>query len=81
MTRITIELPEDLASQAKAAGLLGSKQVLSIFRESLRAAARSNLFAQLDVIHRGDAAELSQAQEDLVQEAKLEARRRARNDH
>jgi hypothetical protein len=41
MTSITIELPVDIANQARAAGLLGSQQLMSIFRESLRAAARA----------------------------------------
>jgi hypothetical protein len=31
MISITIELPDDVADQALAAGLLGSQQLLSIF--------------------------------------------------
>lgn len=71
MTTITIDLPDDIANQARAAGLLGTEQVLSIFKDSLRAAARNLLFARLDAAPQ----DLPPAEQDvLVQEAKLAAR-------
>ena len=76
MTSITIELPDDVANQARAAGLLGSQQLLSIFRESLRAAARSNLFALLDKAHTQADTPGPDEQDRLVSEAKLAARTR-----
>jgi hypothetical protein len=79
MTSITIELPDDVASQARAAGLLGSQQVLAIFRESLRAAARSNLFALLDKAPAPADALPLDAQEQVVQEAKRAARKQGRS--
>jgi hypothetical protein len=35
MTSITIDLPDDLAKQAKQAGLLNNEHMLSLFREFL----------------------------------------------
>jgi hypothetical protein len=35
MTSITIELPDDIAQQAKQAGLLNNEHMLSLFREFL----------------------------------------------
>lgn len=75
MTTITIDLPDDVANQARAAGLLGTEQVLTIFKDSLRAAARNLLFTRLDALPQSTQ-ELPQAEQDaLVQEAKLAARK------
>ncbi len=79
MTSITIELPGDVASQARAAGLLGSRQVLSICRDSLRAAARTNLFALLDKAPTQVDELPLDARELLVQEAKQAARQQGRS--
>jgi hypothetical protein len=75
MTTITIDLPDDVAMQARAAGLLGTEQVLSIFKDSLRAAARNLLFNQHDAAVQSTD-DLSPSEQDaLVQEAKLAARK------
>ena len=74
MTSITVELPDDLAMQAKAAGLLGSEQLLSLFKDCLRSMSRTQLFAKLDTAHTASAANLTTEQEDLIQEAKTAAR-------
>lgn len=74
MTTITIDLPDDVARQAGAAGLLGSEQVLSIFKESLRSAARNMLFARLDASVQPTPALPQTEQDKLVQEAKMSAR-------
>lgn len=74
MTTITIDLPDDVARQAGAAGLLGSEQVLSIFKESLRSAARNMLFARLDASVQPTPALPQTEQDKLVQEAKMSVR-------
>jgi hypothetical protein len=74
MTSITVELPDDLAMQAKAAGLLGSDQLLNLFKECLRSVSCSRLFAKLDTVHASSDTNLTIEQEDLIQEAKTAAR-------
>lgn len=74
MTSITVELPDDLAMQAKAAGLLGSEQLLNLFKDCLRSVSRTQLFAKLDAAHTASATNLTTEQEDLIQEAKIAAR-------
>lgn len=81
MTSITVELPDDLAKQAKAAGLLGSDQLLNLFKDCLRSVSRSQLFAKLDAAHSVSATNLTAAQEDLIQEAKTAARRSDKVQH
>jgi hypothetical protein len=74
MTNIVIELPDDVVSQARAAGLLGSTQIRTIFQESLRIAARSKL---LDQIKASDSVQPEfdvAAQQLLIQQAKQAAR-------
>lgn len=75
MTTITIDLPDDVAMQARAAGLLGTEQVLTIFKDSLRAAARNLLFNQPDAAGQSADALTPSEQDALVQEAKLAARK------
>lgn len=52
MTQITISLPDDLAKQAQAAGLLSEQEISALLRRALgrqTAAQRlSQLFARLD---------------------------------
>lgn len=74
MTSITLELPDDLAMQARAAGLLDSEQLLALFKETLRSVSRAKLFAKLDTAHSSDIADITAEQEDLIQEAKTAAR-------
>lgn len=81
MTSITVELPDDLALQAKAAGLLGSEQLLNLFKDCLRSVSRTQLFAKLDTAHSASAANLTTEQEDLIQEAKIAARASGKAQH
>ena len=81
MTSITVELPDDLAMQAKAAGLLGSEQLLSLFRDCLRSVSRAQLFTKLDTAHAASATDLTTAQEALIQEAKVAARNAGKTQH
>jgi hypothetical protein len=81
MTSITVELPDDLAMQAKAAGLLGSEQLLSLFKDCLRSVSRSQLFVKLDTAHAASDADLSAEQENFIQEAKIAARASGKVQH
>jgi hypothetical protein len=75
MTSIVIDLPDDVVSQARAAGLLDSAQIGIIFQESLRIAARSKLIEQIQVSD-SVAPELdASAQQLLIQQAKQAARK------
>ena len=81
MASITVELPDDLALQAKAAGLLGSEQLLNLFKDCLRAVSRSQLFAQLDKAHLATTTDLTAENEALIEEAKAAARAAGKVQH
>lgn len=52
MTRVTVSLPDDLAQQAQAAGLLSERAVEQLLRRALREQSASDrlgeIFAKLD---------------------------------
>jgi hypothetical protein len=50
MTELTVTLPDDLARQIRAAGLLDETALEKVFREALRKQAVGELFAALDEI-------------------------------
>lgn len=50
MTELTVKLPDDLARQIRAAGLLDETALEKVFREALRKQAVGELFAALDEI-------------------------------
>ncbi len=50
MTELTVKLPDELASQIRAAGLLNDGALEKVFREALRKQAVGELFAALDEI-------------------------------
>jgi len=50
MTELTVTLPDELASQIRAAGLLDEGALEKVFREALRKQAVGELFAALDEI-------------------------------
>lgn len=50
MTELTVKLPDELASQIRAAGLLNDGALEKIFREALRKQAVGELFSALDEI-------------------------------
>lgn len=52
MTELTVKLPDELARQIRAAGLLDEVAVEKVFREALRKQAVGELFAALDEIQR-----------------------------
>ncbi len=74
MTELTVKLPDELAEQIQAAGLLDDAAVEKVFREALRKQAVGELFAALDEIH---ALELPPMTEDEVQ-AEIDAARAER---
>lgn len=78
MTEVTVKLPDELASEIKAAGLLDAPTLEKVFREALRKKALGELFSALDEI---EAAKLPPMTEEEVQ-AEIDAaraERRARN--
>ena len=50
MTELTVTLPDDLARQIRAAGLLDEPAVETVFREALRKQAVGGCFSALDEI-------------------------------
>ena len=50
MTELTVKLPDELARQIRAAGLLDEAALVKVFREALRKQAVGELFAALDEI-------------------------------
>ncbi len=50
MTELTVTLPDDLARQIRAAGLLDEPAVETVFREALRKQAVGEFFSALDEI-------------------------------
>ena len=50
MTELTVKLPDELAKQIRAAGLLDEAAVEKVFREALRKQAVGELFGALDEI-------------------------------
>ena len=50
MTELTVKLPDELARQIQAAGLLDEAALEKVFREALRKQAVGELFAALDEI-------------------------------
>jgi hypothetical protein len=77
MTEVTVKLPDELAQQIQAAGLLDETAVEKVFREALRKRAVGELFAALDEIQ---ALKLPPMTEDEIQTEidAVRAERRAR---
>ncbi len=48
MTNITVSLPDDLAQQAQAAGLLRPETIVELLREAMRKRQVDQLFATMD---------------------------------
>jgi hypothetical protein len=74
MTELTVNLPDELASQIRAAGLLNDGALEKVFREALRKQAVGELFAALDEI---DALKLPPMSEAEIQ-AEIDAARAER---
>jgi len=74
MTEVTVKLPDELASEIKAAGLLNDAALERVFREALRKKALGELFRALDEI---EAAKLPPMSEQEIQ-AEIDAARAER---
>lgn len=74
MTEVTVKLPDELAAEAKAAGLLQDAALEKVFREALREKAIRELFVALDGI---EAAKLPPMTEKEIQ-AEIDAARAER---
>jgi Xaa-Pro aminopeptidase len=72
--QLKLTLPEQLAKQAKAAGLLKSEAIASMLREQLRKQAGKELLAMMDKL---SAAKFPPMTEDEIQ-AEVRAVRKAR---
>ncbi len=48
MTTVTVRLPDDLAQQAKAAGLLRDEAIETLLREAMKKRQVDRLFATMD---------------------------------
>ena len=48
MTTVTVRLPDDLAQQAKAAGLLRDEAIETLLREAVRKQRTDQFFAAID---------------------------------
>jgi len=74
MTELKVKVPEDLAKQMQAAGLLDEATLEKVFREALRKQAIGELFSALDEIQ---ALKLPPMTEDEI-EAEIDAARAER---
>ena len=74
MTEVTVKLPDELASEIKAAGLLNDAALERVFREALRKKALGEHFRALDEI---EAAKLPPMSEQEIQ-AEIDAARAER---
>jgi hypothetical protein len=74
MTELTVKLPDELARQIQAAGLLDEAALAKVFREALRKQAVGELFSALDEI---EALKLPPMAEEEVQ-AEINATRAER---
>lgn len=62
MTELTVKLPDELARQILAAGLLDEVALEKVFREALRKQAVGELFAALDEIEAAKLPPMTEAQ-------------------
>lgn len=77
MTELTVKLPDDLARQIRAAGLLDEAALETVFREALRKQAVGELFSALDEIQAQKLPPMSE--QEIQQEIDaVRAERRAR---
>ena len=79
MTELTVKLPDELASQIRAAGLLDDAALERVFREALRKQAVGELFAALDEIETAKLPPMTEAEVQAEIDA-TRAERRARTD-
>ncbi len=69
MTSITIELPDDIASQAALAGLLDQQHLARLLRAALRNKAKADLQVAWEVLERDPIAPLTEAELEVAVQA------------
>lgn len=69
MTKISIELPTDLADQATAAGLLEQEAVEQLLRDALRRHAAAELLTATEPVRQGQPPMSAAQVQSFVQEA------------
>jgi len=77
MTTVQIELPEELAKEAKAAGLLVPEALETMLREAMRKRAVDRLFHAMDRMAQTDVPPMTEAEIQAEIDA-VRAERRAR---
>lgn len=78
MTEVTVKLPDKLADEIKAAGLLQDEALERVFREALRRKAVNELFDALDEIEAAKLPPMTEAEIQVEIDA-ARAERRARS--
>ena len=77
MTELTVKLPDELARQIRAAGLLDEAALERVFREALRRQAVGELFAALDEIETAKLPPMTEAEiQAEIDAARAERRER-----
>ncbi|MCW5619570.1 MAG: hypothetical protein KIS79_00470 [Burkholderiales bacterium] len=76
MTEVTVTLPDDLAQQARQAGLLHPEALAALLREAMREQRIERLFATMDKLSR---IEPPLSEEEIA--AEIEAARAERRAH
>jgi hypothetical protein len=77
MTNITVSLPDDLAQQAQAAGLLRPDAIETLLREAMKRRDIGELFASIDKLNALEPA-LTEAEIDAEMAAARAERERSR---
>ena len=78
MTALTIELPDQLAEEAKEAGLLAPEEIEAMLRERLRKRGVDELFEMADRLAAVDLPPMSEEEVQAEVDAVRAKRRRAR---
>ena len=78
MTTLTIELPDDLADEARTRGLLAPSAIEAMIRDALRRGAVGDLFEVADKLTAAEFPPMTLAEiQEEVNAVRLERRRRA----
>jgi hypothetical protein len=71
--QVTINLPDDVAKRAQAAGLLTVESVQNLLEEAMRRAAGKRLLTMAEKLHTADIAPLSDDElDELIHEVRAE---------
>ena len=79
MTTLTIDLPDNLAKEAKDAGLLDRKAIATMLRENLRQRGVDELFQAMDRMASADTPPVMSPEEVAEEIRKMRVERRSQN--